>query len=200
MAEQKGLLIVLSGPSGSGKGTVCEKFTKINSNIHCSISATTRSPRVGEKDGVNYYFLKRELFEAMIAEGKLLEWAEVYGNYYGTPIGPVEETLARGKDVVLEIDVQGGLQVKEKFPTAVLIFLLPPSRDELIGRLKGRGTESLEEIEKRLQWVNTELQSFSRYDYLVINDRVEDAVAKIKAIITAEKCRSWRQVLNDKWQ
>lgn len=143
-------------------------------------------------DGVNYYFVSRDRFSEMIARGELLEWARVYDNYYGTPRRAAEEALAQGKDVLLEIDVQGGLQVKQKFPEAVLIFLLPPSWEELKARLVKRGSEPGEEVEKRLQWAQTEMQSLSLYDYAVVNDRVEQAVEKIRSIIVAEKCRTTR--------
>jgi guanylate kinase len=155
----KSVLIVLSGPSGAGKGTVSRVLLRQLPDLVLSISATTRLPREGELDRVNYYFISRAKFSEMIARDEFLEWASVYDHYYGTPRFPVEEALARGKDVLLEIDVQGGLQVKQKFPEAVLIFLLPPSRDELKTRLIKRGSESLEEVEKRLRWALTEMQS-----------------------------------------
>ncbi|WP_027717218.1 guanylate kinase [Desulfovirgula thermocuniculi] len=197
--KAKGVLLVLSGPSGAGKGTVCRALVEKEPNIRLSVSATTRKPRAGEVDGVNYFFVTRERFQEMIKAGELLEWAEVYGNYYGTPRKAVEEALQEGYDVLLEIDVQGGLQVKEKFPEAVLIFLLPPSRAALVERLTGRGTDSAEEIRRRLRWASTELQSLYRYDYVVINRRVEEAVATIQAIITAEKCRPQRVQLDESW-
>lgn len=157
-----------------------------------SVSATTRLPRNGETDGVNYYFISPEKFSLMITRDEFLEWARVYDNCYGTPRLPVEEALARGKDVLLEIDVQGGLQVKQKFPEAVLIFLLPPSWDALRSRLVKRGSEPAEEVAKRLQWARRELQSLPLYDYVVVNDQVEQAVEQIRSIITAEKCRTAR--------
>ena len=188
----KGVLVVLSGPSGAGKGTVSQALLRSEPGLVLSISATTRLPRNGETDGVSYYFISREKFLMMIEGDEFLEWARVYDNFYGTPRLPVEETLARGKDVLLEIDVQGGLQVKSKLPEAVLIFLLPPSWKELEARLAGRGSESPEEVQKRLQWAKRELQSLSLYDYAVVNDRVEKAVEQIRSIITAEKCRTAR--------
>jgi guanylate kinase len=186
----KSVLIVLSGPSGAGKGTVSRVLLRQLPDLVLSISATTRLPREGELDRVNYYFISRAKFSEMIARDEFLEWASVYDHYYGTPRFPVEEALARGKDVLLEIDVQGGLQVKQKFPEAVLIFLLPPSRDELKTRLIKRGSESLEEVEKRLRWALTEMQSLSFYDYVVVNDQVAQAVDQIRSIIVAEKCRT----------
>ncbi|MEW6425996.1 MAG: guanylate kinase [Bacillota bacterium] len=188
----KGILVVLSGPSGAGKGTVSRVLLRSSPDMLLSVSATTRLPRNGETDGVNYYFISREKFSLMITRDEFLEWARVYDNCYGTPRLPVEEALARGKDVLLEIDVQGGLQVKQKFPEAVLIFLLPPSWDELRSRLVKRGSEPAEEVAKRLQWARRELQSLSLYDYVVVNDQVEQAVEQIRSIITAEKCRTAR--------
>ncbi|MGB9846413.1 MAG: guanylate kinase [Desulfotomaculales bacterium] len=188
----KGILVVLSGPSGAGKGTVVSALLRKLPGLVLSVSATTRTPREGEVDGASYYFLSREKFLSMIQGEELLEWAEVYGNYYGTPRRAVEKALAEGKDVLLEIDVQGGLQVKEKFPDAVLIFLLPPSLEELRARLAGRGSEPEEEVERRLAWALSELRTFPRYDYAVVNDRVEEAAEKIRSIITAEKCRTAR--------
>lgn len=188
----KGNLIVISGPSGSGKGTVCRSMFNEISDLHLSISATTRKPRSGEADGVHYYFLSREHFEKRIASDQLLEWAEVYGYYYGTPKEQVCEAINRGKDVILEIDVQGALHVKSKFPDCVMIFLLPPSSTELELRLKNRGTDSPEEIKKRLQWAEQEIKEFEKYDYLVINDEVCNAVQKVCAIINAERCRPTR--------
>ncbi len=190
--NEPGVLVVLSGPSGVGKGTVSQALLRSEPNLVLSVSATTRLPRNGETDGVSYYFVSREKFSLMIEGDEFLEWARVYDNFYGTPRLPVEETLARGKDVLLEIDVQGGLQVKRKLPEAVLIFLLPPSWKELEARLAGRGSESPEEVQKRLQWAKRELQSLSLYDYVVVNERVEKAVEQIRSIITAEKCRTAR--------
>lgn len=187
--ERKGVLLVFSGPSGAGKGTICRVLQQDNPAFRLSVSATTRPPRSGEVDGVHYHFLKREVFKEMIEDGQLLEWAEVYGNYYGTPRRFVREALDQGNDVILEIDIQGALQVKEKFPEAVLIFIAPPSRSELESRIVSRGTDSLEEIQKRLSYTTGEMKLASRYDYLVINDEVMRAVDKVRAIITAEKSR-----------
>jgi len=187
--KSKGNLIIISGPSGSGKGTVCNVLTKADANLLVSVSATTRKPRGEEKEGIDYFFLTREQFEEMIAGDRLLEWADVYGNYYGTPREPVEKNLALGWDVILEIDVQGGLQIKNKFPKCVLIFLIPPSRSQLETRLKQRGTDSTSDIERRLNWAERELKEVHKYDYLVINDQVEAAARKISAIVTAERCR-----------
>jgi guanylate kinase len=188
----KGILVVLSGPSGAGKGTVSQALLHRLPHVIFSISATTRLPRKGEVDGVNYYFISRQRFAEMIAGDEFLEWATVHDNYYGTPRFPVVEALAHGKDVLLEIDVQGGIQVKQKFPEAVLIFLLPPSQAELRSRLIRRGSEPIGEVEKRLKVALTEMQSLSLYDYVVVNDQVEHAVSKIQSIMVAEKCRTSR--------
>lgn len=198
---QEGMLILISGPSGSGKGTVCSRLmeTYPELNFKLSVSATTRPPRPGEVHGRNYFFLSREQFEKLVAEGGFLEWAAIYGYLYGTPAGPVKESLSRGENVILEIDVQGGLQVKERFPDAVLIFLIPPSRAVLESRLRGRGTESQAEIEKRLLWVDTELGFMSRYDYVVVNDRIEDTVARVRCVLEAERSRSRRFKMPDNW-
>lgn len=185
----RGNLFVISGPSGSGKGTVCKELFRGLSDLKLSISATTRKPRDGEKDGVDYYFLSRPEFESMITGDKLLEWADVYGNYYGTPVEPVMEAINRGNDVILEIDVQGAFQVRKKIPGCVLIFLIPPSRALLEQRLRNRATDSDGEIERRLQWAEREIAQVYKYDYLVINDEVERAARKVSAIITAESCR-----------
>lgn len=180
---------MISGPSGSGKGTVCQGLFRELDNLHLSISATTRNPRGEERHGVDYYFLTREQFKSMIAGDQLLEWANVYGNYYGTPQQPVIDAVNRGLDVILEIDVQGALNVKSKYPHCVLIFLIPPSRAELEMRLTNRGTDSAGEIEHRLQWAEKEIKEVHKYDYLVINDDLVAATKRVCAIITAERCR-----------
>ncbi|MDK2925213.1 MAG: guanylate kinase [Bacillota bacterium] len=185
----KGLLIVLSGPSGAGKGTVCQLLRQRNPRLAYSVSATTRAPRPGEKHGVNYFFLNREEFETWRARGEFLEWAEVYGNLYGTPRSYVEERLASGQDVLLEIDTQGALQVKASFPTGVFIFLLPPSFAELKARITQRGTESENERMRRLAAAQSEIAQLRAYDYLVVNDKVEEAVARVEAILMAEHAR-----------
>jgi len=187
--KKKGLLIVLSGPSGAGKGTICKALMKKEKNLKLSISATTRQPRSGEIEGKNYFFKSEEEFEKMIENDSFLEWAKVYDHYYGTPKDFVLKNLEEGNDVVLEIDIQGALKIKEKFPEGVFIFILPPSMEELKNRIKKRGTETEEEIIKRFKSAYEELNYVSRYNYVVINDSVEEAVEKIKAIIIAEKCR-----------
>ncbi len=181
--------MVLSGPSGVGKGTICQALCQRHNRIAVSVSATTRAPRPGETDGVHYFFVSRERFRTMIERNELLEWAQVYQDFYGTPRAPVARSLAEGRDVVLEIDVQGALQVKEKLPAAVLVFIYPPSLEELERRLRRRGTDAEERIARRLEWARSELEAMPKYDYVVVNDRVEAAVAKIEAIMVAEKCR-----------
>ena len=185
----RGLLIVVSGASGTGKGTVCKKLLSELANVHYSISATTRKPRQGEVDGREYYFISEDDFKQWIADGKFLEYAEVYGNFYGTPLTKIEERLNRGEDVLLEIDVQGALNVKRKRPDGVYIFLLPPSLDELKRRIEGRGSETPDSLKRRLQNAVAEIQIGREYDYAVVNDSVDNAVAKIEAILAAERCR-----------
>lgn len=191
--KQKGLLIVLSGPSGAGKGTVCAAVRNSEDvSIEYSISATTRNPRNGEEHGREYFFYDKETFEQLREQGGFLEWAQVYDNYYGTPRQYVEEVLERGNDCILEIDPQGAFQVRAAWPEAILIFIAPPSLEELRSRLSGRGTESAEEMEKRLSCALEELGQRSKYDYVIVNDDVTAAANKLKAILVAEKCRSWR--------
>ncbi|WP_050614722.1 guanylate kinase [Bacillus testis] len=191
--KEKGLLIVLSGPSGVGKGTVRkELFDQPDTTFEYSISMTTRKPRDGERDGVDYFFKSREEFEALIKEGKLLEYAEFVGNYYGTPVDYVRQTIEEGKDVFLEIEVQGARQVREKFPEGLFLFLAPPSLSELENRIVGRGTESGDVIAKRLQTAKEEIEMMDLYDYVVENDTIESACDKIKAIVTAEHCKRER--------
>ncbi len=185
------ILLVFSGPSGTGKGTICKQILNENPAIKCSISATTRLPRVGEINGINYWFTSKQDFCEMIEKDELLEWAEVYDNYYGTPISKLQEML-KYDDVILEIDIQGALQVKKKFPHAVLIYILPPSIDDLVKRLYQRGTDSVETIEKRLSLAREEIAQAINYDYVVINDKIDRAVDKIMAIIMAEHCKVMR--------
>ncbi|MED3660346.1 guanylate kinase [Ureibacillus sp. FSL K6-8385] len=193
MEKERGLLIVLSGPSGVGKGTVRkELFKQPNTNYEYSISVTTRKPREGEVDGVDYFFVSREEFEKMIKEGKLLEYAEFVGNYYGTPLDYVNSTLDAGRDVFLEIEVQGAAQIREKVPEALFIFLAPPSLSELERRLIERGTESEDVIKQRIETAKEELEMMKLYDYVVENDEIQKACEKINAIIMAEHCRRER--------
>ncbi len=191
--HEKGLLIVLSGPSGVGKGTVRKAiFSDPDVDFEYSISVTTRPPREGEVDGVDYFFKTKEEFEELIRQGKLLEYAEFVGHYYGTPLDYVQETLNKGKDIFLEIEVEGAKQVREKFPDGLFIFLVPPSLSELKKRIETRGTESEEVIQNRLKVAKEEIEMMHLYDYVVENDRVDLAVERIKAIIVAEHHRRER--------
>ncbi|WP_394233398.1 guanylate kinase [Niallia oryzisoli] len=191
--HEKGLLIVLSGPSGVGKGTVRKEiFSQQDTKFEYSISMTTRSPREGERDGVDYFFKTREEFEDLIEQGKLLEYAEFVGNYYGTPVDYVRETLDKGKDVFLEIEVQGARQVREKFPDGLFIFLMPPSLSELKNRIVTRGTETEDIINNRLNVAKEEIEMMNLYDYVVENDEINLACERIKAIVVAEHCRRER--------
>ena len=184
--KHPGKLFVLSGPSGAGKGTICKKLLEETEKLELSVSMTTRSPRPGEVEGISYFFTEKEKFEEHIRCGNLLEHAQVYGNYYGTPKAPVLEKLAAGIDVILEIDMQGALKVKESYPDGVFIFILPPSMSELRKRLTGRGTETAEAIELRLGETLKELSYIEKYDYCVVNGVLEEAVARVKAIVVAE--------------
>lgn len=185
----KGLLIVLSGPSGVGKGTVCTALRKRLANLIYSVSATTRQPRLGEEEGVNYFYKSREQFLDMIDNDQLLEHAEYVGNYYGTPRDFVEKTIDEGKDIILEIEVQGALKVKEKFPQGIFIFLLPPSLDELKCRIQNRGTENDTIIDHRMSVAAQEINLLQHYDYAVVNDEIEGACKRIESIIIAEHCK-----------
>ena len=187
---RRGLLILISGPSGTGKGTVCDLLRQKHPEISYSISATTRQPRPGEQDGVNYYFYTKEKFREMIDQGQLLEWAEVYGNFYGTPKQKVLDRLEAGEDILLEIDTQGALNVMKVMPEGLFIFLLPPSLEELAARLKGRGTETEESLHRRLGAAVDEIKLATKYRYVVVNDKVEDAQETIANIIEAEHHRS----------
>ncbi|ATY85100.1 guanylate kinase [Kyrpidia spormannii] len=186
MDRPEGLLVVLSGPSGAGKGTVCTALREHLPAMKYSVSVTTRAPRQGEQEGVNYFFRSRQEFERMIRDGELLEWAEVYGNYYGTPRQYVEDQLRAGLDVLLEIDIQGARKVKEQFPRGVFVFLLPPSVRELKNRILGRGSETAESFRLRFGAVSDEIRQLWEYDYVVINDEVELACHRIQSIIVAE--------------
>jgi guanylate kinase len=187
--KEKGILFVLSGPSGVGKGTVRKALFEQDTDLQYSISMTTRKPREGERDGIDYFFKEKEDFEQLIKVNKLLEWAEYVGNYYGTPRDYVEQTIEEGKDVFLEIEVQGALQVRENFSEGVFIFLIPPSLEELKNRIVGRGTEAANIVNDRLHTAKEEIEMMGAYDYVVVNDKVENAVKRVKAIVTAEHAR-----------
>lgn len=189
MTNNKGLLIVVSGPSGAGKGTICKALLEKHDDLFISVSATTRQPRAGEVDGVNYHFITKEDFIKRVEQKDFLEYAEVYGNYYGTPKSRVEEMIDSGKNVILEIDIQGALKVKENFKEGVFIFILPPSMEELKQRIIKRGSETPESLMRRFKSAYQEINYISKYNYAVVNDVVDVAVSKIEGIITAEKCR-----------
>lgn len=185
----KGLLLVVSAPSAGGKGTILKELFQRNENLRMSVSATTRQPRAGEEHGKHYYFISREEFQQLIDSGKMLEYAEYVGNLYGTPKGPVDQWLDEGHDVVLEIEVQGGAQIKKIVPDCVSVFITPPSLEVLEKRLRGRGTEEEGTILKRLATARQELTQAGNYDYVVVNDRLEDAVDDMLAILRSEKLR-----------
>ena len=189
----KGVLMVVSGPSGAGKGTLCKELVERNKDIALSISCTTRALRGKEVEGINYYFISTEEFESRIENNDFLEYASVYGNYYGTPKWKVLELIDKGVDVILEIDIQGALKVKEEYQDGVFIFILPPSLQELKERISSRGTDSKEAIIKRMDCAYEELSYVFKYDYAIVNDYIENAVDKIEAIIVAEKNKANRQ-------
>lgn len=180
----KGLLIVVSAPSGCGKGTILAEVLK-DDKYYFSVSATTRSPREGEKDGVNYHFITKDTFEELIRENKMLEYTNYCGNYYGTPLTYVDENLSKGKNVILEIEVEGAMNVRKMRPDAVLVFILPPSVKELRRRLEKRGTESGEVIDKRINKALTEIKAADKYDYIMVNGPIEKAVEDFKTIVSA---------------
>nr|MBQ8253720.1 guanylate kinase [Lachnospiraceae bacterium] len=183
--SQKGILIVISGFSGAGKGTLVKKLTADYDNYALSISMTTRQPREGEVDGREYFFVTKQEFEKRIAENGMIEYAGYCDNYYGTPRAYVEQQLENGKDVILEIEIQGAHKVKEQYPQAVLLFVMPPSAQELYRRLKGRGTETEEVIMKRMARAVEESEGIDTYDYIVVNDKLEDCIGQINAIVDA---------------
>ena len=192
--KEKGILIVVSGFSGSGKGTIMKEMMRQYDNYALSISATTRNPRPGEEDGREYFFKTVEEFEKMIAKDELIEYARYVDNYYGTPRAYVEEQLDAGKDVILEIEIQGALKVKEKFPETLLLFVTPPTAKELRNRLVGRGTETMDVIDFRMNRAKEEAEGMDQYDYLIINDVLQDCVEPMHRIIQGEHRRSFRNI------
>lgn len=187
--SDRGILIVLSGPSGAGKGTICAALRQQMPNLVYSVSMTTRAPRVGEEEGVSYFFRDKEEFQRLIKEDAFFEYAQVYDNFYGTPKQHVMDLLSEGKSVILEIDIQGAMQVKERFSEAVFIYIVPPSLDILSNRLRDRGTDAADVIDKRLSKASSELALAHRYDYIVVNDVLPDAVEKVASILRAEACK-----------
>jgi guanylate kinase len=185
-----GELIVVSGPSGAGKSTVISRVMEDDDGVIFSVSATTRKPREGERDGVDYFFTDCEHFEAMIENGELLEYAKYVGNYYGTPKAPVLDSISKGLSVLFDIEVQGAMQIKEKCPEAILIFVIPSDFTQIDKRLHSRGTDSEEKIQQRIKTARNEYSMALNYDYIVINDDPDSAANEIKSIITASKCRA----------
>ena len=192
--RERGTLVVVSGFSGAGKGTVLAQVLARRPDLYFSVSFTTRAPREGEQNGVNYHFVTREEFQSRIDRGEFLEYAEYVGNYYGTSMTVIEEKLERGIDVILEIEIQGAAKVREKMPEAVSLFLVPPSFEELSRRLHTRGTDSKETIRQRLETARREVREIVNYDYIVVNDTVDRAVEEILAILIAEGCRKERRL------
>ena len=188
--DQQGILAVVSGFSGAGKGTLMKELLKRYDNYALSVSATTRQPREGEKDGEDYFFVSREYFQQMIEEGRLVEYAQYVNHYYGTPRDYVEKKMAEGKDVILEIEIQGALKVKKRFPDALLIFVTPPSAQELRRRLVGRGTETIEVIGARLRRAAEEASGMEAYDYLLINDEIDACVEQMHQLITLQHSKT----------
>lgn len=194
MNRQKGTLYVFTGPSGTGKGTLLSRVMAQDPRLFLSVSATTRTPRAGERDGEQYYFLSREQFDERVAQGAFLEHATYVGNHYGTLEAPVQQKLDEGADVILEIEVQGASAIYAKRPDAVLIFVAPPSYEELALRLRGRGTESEEVVRRRLETARRELAHRREFDYIVVNDDLEQATRELAAIFVAERCRNRERI------
>lgn len=196
MQTKSGILLVVSGPSGVGKGTICRRLLEKSAAVLFSVSVTTRPPRPGEQDGIDYYFVSKAEFARMRAANELLEWAELFGNFYGTPRLAVQEALDAGTDILLEIDIQGALQVKASFPDCVLVFVWPPSYEELERRIRHRGTETAESLRSRLKQSKLEMANVVNYDYIVVNypNEVGNAVKEVQSILLAEKSRVARQM------
>lgn len=187
--KDEGILLVVSGPSGAGKGTICNAIREEFPDLQYSVSMTTRDPRKGEVEGESYFFRTNEQFEKLIEEDAFLEYAKVYDHYYGTPKKRALDMISDGKSVLLEIDIQGAMQVKKRYPKGVFIYIVPPSLEILSDRLYGRGTDSEETIQKRLAQITSELAMAHQYDYIIVNDKLEDAVRKTSSILEAERCK-----------
>ena len=187
--KDKGILLVVSGPSGAGKGTICAAIRKVFPKLNYSMSMTTRAPRKGEVEGTSYFFRTNEEFEKLIKEDAFLEYARVYDHYYGTPKKYALDKIENGESVLLEIDIQGAMQVKQRYPQGVFVYVVPPSLDVLSARIHGRGTDSEEVIQKRLAKITDELAMAHKYDYIIVNDVLEDAVHKVCSILEAESCK-----------
>lgn len=194
-----GLIVVVSGPAGCGKGSVLQQLVSRNRNVRLSVSATTRNPRQGEKDGQHYHFKTKTGFKEMIRKERLVEWVEFCGNYYGTPVDEVSSHIKTGCDVILEIEVEGSSRIRDRYPESVHIFIVPPGFEELRRRLKKRGSENCREIESRLERAMIEMNHALRYDYIVINDNIDSAVSDMECILRAEKLKPQRnaQLLRD---
>lgn len=192
--QQRGLLVVISGPSGTGKGTVCKKLLSQRKSVRYSVSATTRKPRQGEVEGHNYFFVSESQFLDMLEKDALIEWDKYCDNYYGTPKAFVDKCLDEGTDVILEITVEGALEIKQKYPECVLVFIVPPSLEELRRRIESRATECCDVIEKRLEQASNELKYVSKYDYLILNDSVDAAVLNIEKVLDAERLKPSRNM------
>lgn len=191
--DRKGLLLVLSSPSGAGKTTLSRALLKGDHGIELSISVTTRKPRLGEKDGEDYIFVKEDVFFQMRSKGELLEWATVFGNFYGTPRKPVEEAISEGKDVLFDIDWQGAQQLSEKMAGHIVrVFILPPSVSILASRLKGRGLDSTEVVSKRMEEASSEISHWPEYDYVIVNEDLNDSLTKLNSILAAERLKRHR--------
>ena len=191
--KDEGILLVVSGPSGAGKGTICNAIREKFPDLQYSVSMTTRDPRKGEVEGESYFFRTNEQFEKLIEENAFLEYAKVYDHYYGTPKKRALDMISDGKSVLLEIDIQGAMQVKKRYPKGVFIYIVPPSLEILSDRLYGRGTDSEETNPKRLAQITSELAMAHQYDYIIVNDKLEDAVRKTSSILEAERCSCTRQ-------
>jgi guanylate kinase len=187
--KEKGNLVVISGPSGTGKGTIIKEVMNKNKNIWYSVSATSRSKRPGEEEGINYYYMSVSDFKSKIEDNYFLEYTEYNGNYYGTPKKNIGDNLNSGKDVILEIEINGALNIKEMIPDAIFVFILPPSLEELKNRLEGRGTETKDKIFDRFKAAYREINEVTKYNYVVVNDNLNEAIEKVDAIFKAERCR-----------